>query len=89
MNIALATQPRSQGRNQAQCRRDIEDGVQAVHEWVGNKEIASDLSLSEKTVKTHVSNILGKLNLPSRTQVALYAARIGLVVCHGDFDRLG
>ena len=44
-----------------------------------NKEIARELSLSEKTVKTHVSNILGKLNLPSRTQAALYAVRIGLI----------
>jgi two-component system, NarL family, response regulator LiaR len=44
-----------------------------------NKEIASTLNLSEKTVKTHVSNILGKLNVPSRTQAALYAVRVGLV----------
>ena len=44
-----------------------------------NKEIAHDLIISEKTVKTHVSNILAKLDVPSRTQAALYAARIGLV----------
>ncbi|HKP53173.1 MAG TPA: response regulator transcription factor [Chloroflexia bacterium] len=44
-----------------------------------NKEVAQALSLSEKTVKTHVSNILGKLDVPSRTQAALYAVRIGLV----------
>jgi two-component system, NarL family, response regulator LiaR len=44
-----------------------------------NKEIAHDLVISEKTVKTHVSNILAKLGVPSRTQAALYAARIGLV----------
>ena len=44
-----------------------------------NKEIAHDLSIGEKTVKTHVSNILSKLNVPSRTQAALYAVRIGLV----------
>lgn len=44
-----------------------------------NKEIAHDLIISEKTVKTHVSNILAKLGVPSRTQAALYAARIGLV----------
>jgi len=44
-----------------------------------NKEIAQSLNLSEKTVKTHVSNILSKLNLPSRTQAALHALRIGLV----------
>ena len=44
-----------------------------------NKEIAHDLTLGEKTVKTHVSNVLSKLGVPSRTQAALYAVRIGLV----------
>ncbi|MDX1992681.1 MAG: response regulator transcription factor [bacterium] len=44
-----------------------------------NKEIAAELVIGEKTVKTHVSNILSKLGVTSRTQAALYAARIGLV----------
>jgi NarL family two-component system response regulator LiaR len=44
-----------------------------------NKVIARDLGVSEKTVKTHVSNILGKLGLADRTQAALYAMRAGLV----------
>jgi NarL family two-component system response regulator LiaR len=44
-----------------------------------NKEIAADLVLSEKTVKTHVSNILAKLHLADRTQAALYAVRQRLV----------
>jgi len=44
-----------------------------------NKEIAQILSIGEKTVKTHVSNILAKLGVQSRTQAALYAARIGMV----------
>ena len=43
-----------------------------------NKEIAIDLTLSERTVKTHISNILSKLQLHDRTQAALYAARHGL-----------
>ncbi len=43
-----------------------------------NKEIAADLSIAEKTVKTHVSHILGKLGVSSRTQAALHATRIGL-----------
>lgn len=44
-----------------------------------NKEIASTLTIGEKTVKTHVSNILSKLGVQSRTQAALYAVRIRLV----------
>jgi DNA-binding NarL/FixJ family response regulator len=44
-----------------------------------NKEIATELQIAERTVKSHVSNILGKLGLQSRTQAALYAARVGLV----------
>lgn len=43
-----------------------------------NKEIARDLIIGEKTVKTHVSNILLKLGVQSRTQAALYAAQNGL-----------
>ena len=44
-----------------------------------NKAIAFELGVAEKTVKTHVSNILAKLNVTDRTQAALYAVREGLV----------
>jgi two-component system, NarL family, response regulator LiaR len=44
-----------------------------------NKVIARELGVSEKTVKTHVSNLLRKLGLTDRTQAALYAVREGLV----------
>ncbi|HZU03056.1 MAG TPA: response regulator transcription factor [Ktedonobacteraceae bacterium] len=44
-----------------------------------NKQIAHGLHITEKTVKTHVSNILSKLGVQSRTQATLYAVRIGLV----------
>lgn len=44
-----------------------------------NKEIAAELVIAEKTARTHVSNILAKLGVASRTQAALYALRIGLV----------
>ena len=43
-----------------------------------NKAIAFDLGVAEKTVKTHVGNILSKLGLSDRTQAALYAVREGL-----------
>ena len=44
-----------------------------------NKEIAADLGITERTARTHVSNILGKLGLASRTQAALYAVERKLV----------
>jgi DNA-binding NarL/FixJ family response regulator len=44
-----------------------------------NKAIAFELGVSERTVKTHVSNILGKLGLTDRTQAAVYAVEHGLV----------
>lgn len=55
------------------------DVLRLVAEGKANKEIAQGLGIGEKTVKTHVSNILAKLGLQSRTQAALYAARLGIV----------
>jgi DNA-binding NarL/FixJ family response regulator len=51
---------------------------------MSNKEIAADLQISERTARTHVSNILGKLGLTSRTQAALWAVRRGLVEVAAD-----
>lgn len=45
---------------------------------MSNAEIAARLTISERTVGTHISNILGKLHLASRTQAALYALKQGL-----------
>jgi len=42
-----------------------------------NKRIALELGIAEKTAKTHVSNLLGKLGVADRTQAALYATRLG------------
>jgi len=58
-------------------------GLQLVARGRSNKEIADRLSISEATARTHVSNILAKLNLGSRTQAALYALREGLASLHG------
>jgi DNA-binding NarL/FixJ family response regulator len=54
------------------------DVLRLLAEGRANKEIAVALAIGEKTVKTHVSNILSKLGVQSRTQAALYAAQIGL-----------
>ncbi len=53
--------------------------LQLVAKGLANQEIADRLSLSERTVRSHMSNILGKLHLESRTQAALYAVREKLV----------
>ena len=44
-----------------------------------NREIADELGIAERTARTHVSNILAKLGLASRTQAALFAVQHGLV----------
>jgi len=55
------------------------DVLRLVGRGLSNKEIGSQLFISETTVKTHVKNIMQKLQVPSRTHAALYALRIGLV----------
>jgi NarL family two-component system response regulator LiaR len=52
--------------------------LQVLATGKSNQEIAAELMISEATVRTHVSNILGKLHLASRTQAALYALREGI-----------
>ena len=52
--------------------------LKLVTRGMENSEIAEHLVISEATVRTHVSNILSKLHLASRTQAALYALREGL-----------
>jgi NarL family two-component system response regulator LiaR len=54
------------------------DVLRLVAEGRSNREIAEMLVITEMTVRTHVSNILSKLQLASRTQAALYALREGL-----------
>ena len=65
--------------NEALTERELEV-IRLLADGKSNKEIALGLSISETTVKTHVSKILSKLNLTSRTQAALYAVQIGLVL---------
>ena len=52
--------------------------INLVAQGCSNQEIAKELVISEKTVKTHVSNILSKLQLEDRTQLAIYAIKKGL-----------
>jgi two-component system, NarL family, response regulator LiaR len=52
--------------------------LRLVAKGKSNRQIADEMIISEATVRTHVSNILGKLHLASRTEAALYALREGL-----------
>ena len=63
---------------EALTEREV-DVLRLLAQGQANKQIARNLQIGEKTVKTHVSNILAKLGVPSRTQAALYAVRIDLV----------
>ena len=54
------------------------DVLRHVARGLSNRELAAELGISEMTVSTHVSNVLSKLHLASRTQAALYALREGL-----------
>ena len=58
--------------------------LKLVAQGYSNRDIANELTVSEATVRTHVSHILAKLELSSRTQAALYALRRGLVSLHEE-----
>jgi NarL family two-component system response regulator LiaR len=53
--------------------------LRLIGQGLNNRQIAQELVISQKTVKTHVGNILGKLQLADRTQAAIYALKKGLV----------
>lgn len=55
------------------------DVLKCIGDGMTNQQISEELYIGVKTVKTHVSNILGKLGLADRTQAAVYANRNGLV----------
>ena len=78
MRAGAIDEVRAPERPEALSEREVEV-LRLIARGEANKEIARDLGIAEKTVKTHVSSILGKLGLQSRTQAALRAARIGLV----------
>jgi NarL family two-component system response regulator LiaR len=58
--------------------------LKLVAQGYSNRDIAHELTVSEATVRTHVSHVLAKLELSSRTQAALYALRKGLVSLGDD-----
>jgi NarL family two-component system response regulator LiaR len=78
------SEPTEQGPNvDSLTEREVEV-LQLVAQGQSNREISERLAISEATVRTHVSHILSKLNLCSRTQAALYAIREGLASLHSE-----
>jgi len=69
---------RAPQRPDALSSREV-DVLRLLGAGLANKQIGLELAISEKTVKAHVSGILGKLGLESRTQAALEASRRGLI----------
>ena len=76
--VAHQTQPIREGpvENLTERERGV---IRLVAQGHSNAEIAQELVISDKTVKTHISNILSKLDLQDRTQLAIYAIKNGLV----------
>jgi DNA-binding NarL/FixJ family response regulator len=86
LTSALLAAPRPDARG-VLTSRELEV-LRLVGAGAANKAIAAELGISERTARTHVSKILGKLGLSSRTQAALWAAREGLVPVAADEDGL-
>jgi NarL family two-component system response regulator LiaR len=73
----LSHPPKAQLTPEPLSEREL-DVLRLIAQGCSNRAIADKLVISEVTVRTHVSNILSKLHLASRTQAALYALREGL-----------
>jgi NarL family two-component system response regulator LiaR len=77
--IRRATQPKAPGHDLSAREREV---LALMVLGLNNPDIAERLIVGRSTVKFHVSSILGKLGVQSRTQAALYASRIGLIPVH-------
>jgi NarL family two-component system response regulator LiaR len=78
MNQVAAQPPAPQQIAPDLTMRELEV-LRLVAEGLSNREIASRLVISEKTVKTHISSLLSKLAMEDRTRLAIYAIKKGLV----------
>lgn len=74
--LAQESEPRSETQQLTDREREV---LQLVAQGLSNKAIADKLVVAENTVKNHLKNILTKLHLENRVQVAVYAAQQGWV----------
>jgi DNA-binding NarL/FixJ family response regulator len=74
--VDAAVRPEPGGRRLTEREREV---LALVASGRSNRQIAALLGIAEKTVSVHVSRLLAKLSLTSRTQAALYAAEAGLL----------
>lgn len=72
------TAPRPAANSEDRLTAREQEVLSQIADGLNNREIAKRMFISEKTVKTHVSSILGKLHLEDRTQAAIYALKHGL-----------
>lgn len=80
---AIVEKEESSAKGPRQAAKDELTGrelevLRLIADGLNNREIAEKMVISEKTVKTHVSNILGKLHVDDRTQAAIYVLRRGM-----------
>jgi DNA-binding NarL/FixJ family response regulator len=82
MSVVAAKEKTPGSRAQIPVLEDLTERelevLRLIADGLSNHAIAEKMFISEKTVKTHVSNILGKLNLADRTQAAIWAVKHGL-----------
>lgn len=83
----IQNQGEQNDRQNPLTEREIEI-LQFLAQGKTNQEIADELFLSERTVRTHVTNILSKLGLANRTQAVLYALREGIAYIQYTRDEL-
>jgi len=81
--LSELTRPRQKGIPDPLTAREV-DVLRLVATGCSNQQVADRLFISEVTVRTHMSNILGKLHLASRTQAALWALRKGIASLDED-----
>jgi DNA-binding NarL/FixJ family response regulator len=78
LNASLASRANIDDKLNELTRREIEV-LKLIAEGLFNKEIASRLEISERTVKNHVSNIFKKIEVSDRTQAAVFAIKNNLI----------